>query len=244
MYAHLVFLIAHTPERIEHGRIGNGPCFCADRREEVFPFPGAFLKFPKNGHRLPGQGHKMLTAHFHAFRRDAPFPGLKVEFFPLSGPQFRGTGEDQRSQLQGTDQREIAFIGVDIPQKLTDFLRFQHCRPVNSFSRSQGSPEVGRDIVFRPARDDRIAEHLTDDLQHSPGSLVVSPLFQRLDYLHNVPCLQFDDMRLADGRKDIGLQPVHDGSLMLFGKLRHTGFMPFSGDILEAVAFRDGSGLP
>ena len=97
--------------------------------------------------------------------------------------------------------------------------------------------------MFRSARDDRITEHLTDDLQHSPGSLVVSPLFQRLDYLHNVPCLQFGDVRFADGRKNVGLQPVHDGSLMFFGKLRHTGFMPFSGDILEAVAFRDGSGL-
>ena len=98
--------------------------------------------------------------------------------------------------------------------------------------------------MFRPARDDRITEYLTDDLQHSPGRLVVSPLFQRLDDLHNVPCLKFGDMRLADGRKNVGLQPVHDSSLMLFGKLRHTGFMPFSGDILEAVAFRDGSGLP
>lgn len=177
------------------------------------------------------------------FRRDAPFPGLKVKFFPLSGTQFRGTGEYQRSQLQGTDQREIAFVGVDVPQKPTDFLRFQHRRPVDSFSRPQGSPEVGCDIVFRSARDDRITEHLTDDLQHSPGSLVVSPLLQRLDHIHDIPCFQPGDMRFADARKDVGFQPVHDGSLMLFGKLRHTGFMPFSGDILEAVAFRDGSGL-
>ena len=51
-------------------------------------------------------------------------------------------------------------------------------------------------------------------------------------------------MRFADARKDVGFQPVHDGSLMLFRKLRHAGFMPFSGDILKTVAFRRGSGLP
>ena len=136
MHAHFVFLVAHAPERIEHGRIRNGPHLRADGGKEEFSLPGVFLKFPKNGYCLSGQGHKMLAAHFHAFRRDTPFPGLKVKFFPLSGPQFRGTGEDQRSQLQSADQRKITLVGVDIPQKLTDFLRFQHCRPVNSFSRS------------------------------------------------------------------------------------------------------------
>ena len=126
MHTHFVLLVAHAPESIEHGRIGNRPYLRADGGKKICSFPRIFLEVPKNGYCLSGQGNKMLTAHFHAFGRDTPFPGLKVEFFPLSGPQFRGTGEDQRSQLQGTDQREIAFIGVDIPQKLTDFLRFQH----------------------------------------------------------------------------------------------------------------------
>ena len=120
--------------------------------------------------------------------RSAGIPGLKVKFLPLSGPQLRGTGEDQRSQLQGAHQREITFVGVDVPQKLTDFLRFQHRRPVDGFSRPQGSPEVGCDIVFRSARDDRITENLTDDLQDTPGCLMVSTLLQRLDHVHDVSC--------------------------------------------------------
>ena len=243
MHAHFVLLVAHAPKRIEHGRIGNGPYLRADGGKKVCSLPGIFLKFLENGHCLSGQGHKMLAAHFHAFGRDTPFPGLKVKFLPLSGPQFRGTGEDQRSQLQGTDQREIAFVGVDVPQKLTDFFRFQHRRPVDSFSRPQGSSEIGCDIVLCPARDDCIAEHLIDDLQHSPGSLVVSPLLQRLDHVHNIPCFQLGNVRFTDARKDVGFQPVHDGSLMLFRKLRHAGFMPFSGDILKTVAFRHDSGL-
>ena len=108
---------------------------------------------------------------------------------------------------------------------------------MDRFSRPQGSPEIGCDIVLCPARDDRIAEYLIDDLQHSPGSLIVSPLLQRLDHLHDIPCFQFGDVRFANTWKDVGFQPVHDGSLMLFRKLRHAGFMPFSGDILEALAF-------
>lgn len=54
----------------------------------------------------------------------------------------------------------------------------------------------------------------------------------------------FGNERFANARKDVGFQPVHDGSLMLFRKLRHAGFMPFSGDILKTVAFRRGSGQP
>jgi len=92
MHAHLVFLIAHTPERIEHGRIGNGPFLRADGGEKVCPLPGVFLKFPKNGHRLPGQGHKMLAAHFHAFGRDAPFPGLMVKFLTIERPAIPWDG--------------------------------------------------------------------------------------------------------------------------------------------------------
>ena len=50
-------------------------------------------------------------------------------------------------------------------------------------------------------------------------------------------------MRFADDRKNVRLQPVHDGSLMFFGELGHAGFMPFSGDVLEALAFGCDSGL-
>lgn len=34
------------------------------------------------------------------------------------------------------------------------------------------------------------------------------------------------DVRFADGRKDVRLQLVHDGSVMFFGKLGHACFMP------------------
>lgn len=67
MHAHLVLLVAHAPERIEHGRIGNGSYFRADGGEKACSLPGIFLKFPKNGYCLSGQGHKMRTAHLHAF---------------------------------------------------------------------------------------------------------------------------------------------------------------------------------
>lgn len=97
--------------------------------------------------------------------------------------------------------------------------------------------------MLRPARDDRIAENLIDDLQHAPGCLVVAPLLQRLDHIHDVPCFQLGDVRFADDRENIRLQPVHDGSLMFFGELGHAGFMPFSGDVLEALAFGCDSGL-
>lgn len=90
----------------------------------------------------------MLTAHFRALGRDTPFSGLKVKFLPLGGTQFRGPGKDQPSQLQGADEREITFIGVDVLQKLADFLRFQHRRPVDGFSRPQGSPEVAATLCF------------------------------------------------------------------------------------------------
>ena len=92
VHAHFVFLVAHAPERIEHGCIGNGPCLRADGGKEEFSLPGVFLKFPKNGHCLSGQGHKMLAAYFHVFRMDTPSPDLKVKFLPLGGPQFPWDG--------------------------------------------------------------------------------------------------------------------------------------------------------
>ena len=81
MHAHFVFLVAHAPERIEHGRIGNGRASVADGGEKACSLARVLLKFPKNGYCLSEQGHKMLTAHFHAFGRDAPFPGLKANSF-------------------------------------------------------------------------------------------------------------------------------------------------------------------
>ena len=72
-------------------------------------------------------------------------------------------------EKQYMPQEEAAF------RKLADFFRFQHRRAMDRFSRPQGSPEIGCDIVLCPACDDRIAEHLIDDLQHSPGGFVVSP---------------------------------------------------------------------
>lgn len=69
------------PERIEHGRIGNGPYLRANGGEKVCSFPGIFLKFSKNGYCLFGQGNKMMTAHFHAFGRDGHSPDSRSNSF-------------------------------------------------------------------------------------------------------------------------------------------------------------------
>lgn len=60
----------------------------------------------------------MHLLHFHARGRYAPLIGLKIELAPFCGPKFGRTDKDQRPQLEGAYDGEIALIAINIAQKL------------------------------------------------------------------------------------------------------------------------------
>ena len=124
MSAHFILFKAHAPQGGDKGRVTYGLFLGSQTRKHQAPAPGEFSKLTQDGASLGAQRHKMVEAHFHALRRDAPELFLKVDFRPFVQAHFPRAKKGQRQKLQAALGDEVARVAVYGPQQAAYFLRF------------------------------------------------------------------------------------------------------------------------
>ena len=235
MAGHFLFGVPDTPQCSVDGIVADGAVRGAHAGEEESPVAGVAMQFPEDCDSLGCQRDDVLFLHFHAFGWDSPFGFLEIEFIPARASKLTGTDEDQRGQLEGAGDGELAFVVVDCPEEFSDFLGIDDGWVVAYLYRGEGALEVGGHVALGSAGGDIVFEYLAADLEGAVGGFQSTAFLNVADGHEDFRRLDVEHIALAD----VGEYVLFQADEYFFAMIRSPGGqefdVPFASDRGKAV---------
>ena len=177
--AHFILFKTHAAYGPAESGFSKGNGFGAVAGKDILIAAGIRPQFFQNGQRLPAEGNKMVTPHFHAFRRDAPDVVLKIELLPFGATDFRCPAKGKGHNLQGAPDDQRPLIVVDGVHQPSHLLRRRQGGTMLFDMGHESAAQIRRRVTLRATGGNGIA--------HDAGTVI----FERVRRAYDASRLDF-----------------------------------------------------